>query len=359
MTRNQRIASRIAFILIAISGGFLGIVLASPSLSTAQAYCSTCTGYFYGASSLVIKATSGTIWPQTTHSACGIADDIALINYLYLQYGHPLKFWNSGGQTTIEKNNQTAGASQWGHATPTNAWGGITNIAPDFGTDPRSVAYDVKHYAWSSIYVHNAIYRWQFAHTTAPSFWTQAKEATTLLARSLEIYHAPVITFINGGMHSVIVTGIWSSNNPKYYFPAGIRGLVYRDSEGNSTTSRQEISLYTWIAGNYANPWGVYSLWSRYYGDRYKLGDMKNTYDPEPTVGPYKPSSTYLHHWYLSFTWVARDGDSTDSVDWAINAYTKKVIRPPIPTPTPIPSPTQIPSPTPTLIPSPTPIPTQ
>ncbi len=337
MTPMQRIATRIAFLLIVISGGLLGIVLKT---TPAQASCSTCTGYFYGASSLIITATNGTIWPQNTSNACGIADSIALLNYEDLQHSRARMFPNGAGQATVEKNNQTAGASQWGNATPINAWGGITNIAPDFGTDPRSVAYDVKQYAWSTLYIHDSIYRWQFAHTTAPAFATQAKEATTLLARALKIAVAPAIAFINGGVHSVIVTGVWSSNNPNTYFPAGIRGLVYRDPEGNSTTSRQEIQYNAWIGGNYASPWGVYSLWSRYYGDRSAVGDMLNTYDPEPTVGPYTPTATDPHHWYLGFTWVARDLDATDKVDWAINAYTNKVIKPTIPTPTPTVAPT-------------------
>jgi hypothetical protein len=350
MTRYQRIAARIAFILIIISGGLLSIVITSP---TTEAGCSTCTGIYYGASSNATRAISGTIWPQRSKNACGIADAIAVVNYDRIQYGGSFTFPNSSGQSTMMQNNQTAGASQWGHATPTNVWGGITNIAPDFGTDPRSVAYDVKHYTWSTHYFHDVIYRWQLGHATAPSYWTQAIEATTIMARSMASNHTPIIAFINGGLHSVVVTGIWSYNNVNTHFPAGIEGLVYRDPLGNSTTSRQEVNIRTWIGGHYASPFGIYSLWSLYYGDRYTIGDMKNTYDPEPTVGPYKPSSTYPHHWYLGFTWVARDNDSTDSVDWALSAFNWRAIKPTIPTPTPTPTPP--PSPTPTLSPSPTP----
>lgn len=326
MTSNQRIATRIAFLLIAISGGLLGIVLKT---SSAEASCSSCTGTFYGASSLIVTATSGTIWPQTTSNACGIADAIAVLNYDYLKRNLGYKFPNSSGQAFIEKGNQTAGASQWGNATPTNAWGGITNIAPDFGTDPRSVAYDIRRYEMKDQYIHNYIYRWQFLHATAPLFATQAKEATTLVARWLVNMRDPLVVFINGGLHSVIVSGVWSSNNPNYYFPAGIQGLVYRDSEGNSTTSRQEVSLNTWIGGNYASPFGVYSLWSRYYGDRYAVGDMQNTFDPEPMVGPYVPTATNPIHWYLGFTWISHDYNSTNSVDWALNAVTQKAMTTP------------------------------
>lgn len=355
MTRYQRNAARIALVLIIAGGGLLTIALSSP---TTEAGCSGCWGTFYSAYSYVTNTISGTIWPQHTKNACGIADAVAMVNYDYIQYGHPLRFPNSGGQSTMMSANQTAGASQWGYATPTNAWGGITNIAPDFGTDPRSVAYDVKHYASSNRYYHDVIYRWQFAHTTAPSYWTQAKEATTLMARSIATYHAPVIAFINGGIHSVVVTGIWSNNNPFTHFPAGIQGLVYRDPQGNSTTSRQEVNIHIWIGGHYASPFGVYSLWSLYYGDRSAVGDMKNTYDPDPTVGPYTPSSAYPHHWYLGFTWISRDKDSTDSVDWALNGYTGRAIKPSLPAPTPTPTSPPPPTPTATHTPTPTPTPT-
>jgi hypothetical protein len=186
------------------------------------------------------------------------------------------------------------------------------------------------------------------------------------MARSIATYHAPVIAFINGGIHSVVVTGIWSNNNPFTRFPAGIQGLVYRDPQGNSTTSRQEVNIYTWIGGHYASPFGVYSLWSLYYGDRSAVGDMKNTYDPDPKVGPYTPSSAYPHHWYLGFTWISRDKDSTDSVDWALNGYTGRAIKPSLPAPTPTPtSPppapptaTDTPTPTPAATDTPTPTPT-
>ena len=327
MTSRQRIAIRLAFILISIAGGLLVMALAH---TTTEASCSSCTGTFYGAyDSLMNKAIGGNIWPQGTSRACAVADVVAVVNYDFLRKGYPLRFTNNGGQMTVEKNNQTTGASQWGYAKPTNAWGGITNIAPDFGNDPRSVAYDINHYDLHGSYIHNYIYRWQFAHTTEPSFTLQAQEATTLVVRELQNWKEPTVVFINGGLHSVLVTGAWSTNNPDANFPANVTGLVYRDSEGNATTSRQEISIGTWLRGGYVSPFGVYSLWSLYYGDRYAVGDMKNTYDPEPTVGIYTPTADNPHHWYRGFTWVEHDGDGNDNADWAINAYAIRIMRTP------------------------------
>ena len=182
MTPKQRIALRVAFLLVIISGGLLTIMLKT---TPAQASCSTCTGRFYGAGNQFITATNGSIWPQHTNNACGIADAIGLVNYLDLQNGIARKFTSGSGQTTMENANQTSGASQWGYAAPTNAWGGITNLSPDFGTDPRSVTYDTKHYLPSNYDVHDFIYHWQFAHTTAPSYSTQAKEATNPVGQTI------------------------------------------------------------------------------------------------------------------------------------------------------------------------------
>lgn len=327
MTIQQRIATRIAIALLAITGGLLGVAL---NAMTNQTSASSFAGSYYGAyDSLMSKAISGSIWPQATSNACAIADVVAAVNYDFLRYGHGFRFTNWSGQLTVERNNQTAGASEWGHATPTNAWGGITNIAPDFGNDPRSVAYDINHYDLHGSYIHDYIYRWQFTHTTKPSFTLQAEEATTLVVRDLVKWKSPIVVFINGGLHAVLVTGAWSTNNPDTNLPANIQGLIYRDPEGAEASSRQEIPLGTWIRGGYANPFGVYSLWSLYYGDRYTAGDMRNSYDPEPTVGVYKPTSAYPHHWYLGFTWVEHDGDAYDNADWALNAAAIRVMKTP------------------------------
>ena len=327
MTPRQRIATRLAFILITLAGGLLAIALTHRQ---SEASCSSCSGTFFGAyESIIPPSIGGTIWPQSSSNACAIADAIAIVNYDHLRYGYPLTFTSSSAQTMIRKFNQVTGQSQWGHATPTNLWGGITNIAPDFGNDPRSVAYMIKRYDLSWFTYHNYIYRWQFAHSTEPSFSTQAREATTLLARVLYNSKAPAVVFINGGLHSVVVTGMWSTENPNTHFPANITGLVYRDSEGSGSVSRQEVSISAWIGGGYANPFGVYSLWSRYYGDLNTVGDMKNKYDPEPTVGIYKPTSANPHHWYRGFTWVQRDAGTTTSVDLAINAVNVTVMHAP------------------------------
>lgn len=327
MTPKQRMAIRTAFILVALAGGLLTTALTQQrNAATTYAF----SGTFYGAyESLMTQAISGNIWPQATSNACAITDTIGVVNYDYLRWGFPLRFVNSDSQSIVEKGNQTLGQSQWGYATPINQWGGITNIARDFGNDPRSVAYDISRYNVVGTYWHNYIYRWQFAHSTQPSFSQQAREGLTLVARNLETFKDPVVVFINGGLHSVLVTGIWSTTNPNTSWPANIQGVVYHDPEGNASSSRQEVPIDTWINGGYANPFGVYSLWSLYYGDRYSRGDKLNTFDPEPMKGPYVPNSSHPEHWYLGFTWVARDNNSGYSPDWAFNAASNQVMTTP------------------------------
>lgn len=252
------------------------------------------------------------VWPQDNANGCGVENAIALVNYDDLNSGDqnfPLN--NSGSQDQLESANQTSGQSQWGHAVPTNHWGGITNIAPDYGTDPRSIAYMMWQNSLNNRFFHDYIYRWQFAHNPRnpqPAFSTQVQEATTGVARALEAWTEPVSVTVNGGLHSVVVSGLWSSNDPATNYPAAIQGLVYRDPEGDSVTSRVEIDYSTWLNGNFASPFGLYSLWSLYYGDRYTVNDRLNGFDPEPSVGSYVPNvNSYKEHWEGGFTWIQRD----------------------------------------------------
>ena len=101
MTPRQRIAIRLAFALIAISGGLLALALTH---TNTEASCSTCNGTYYGVNeSLMNKAIGGTIWPQTLSNACAVADVVGLINYDYLKAGKSLKFPNSAYQTSVEQ----------------------------------------------------------------------------------------------------------------------------------------------------------------------------------------------------------------------------------------------------------------
>lgn len=218
-----------------------------------------------------------------------------------------------------------------GHATSANAYAGVTNIAPDFGADPRSVAYMTWNYTPPNTFFHDYVYRWQFANATQPSFQTQARQATTNVARALETWHEPVIVVINGGLHVVLVTAVFSYTDPKISYPAQIASVVYRDPMAAPSVSRFEVDFATWSGGHYATPFGTYSLWSLYYGDKAVVGDGKNTLDPDPSVGNYMPTAAHPAHCYRGFTWIQRDSNYANgsySPDYAFTSTGTRMSAP-------------------------------
>jgi hypothetical protein len=299
----RHIALQLAVMVLAISAG-LGFWLVPAHGATAYAKG---TPTFYGADTTKTVDAIQNIWPQGSGNYCGIETAEGAANYAEEDEGAAMSFTSTSNQYTVANTNQTSGASQWGYATPTNAYAGETNIAPDFGTDPRSSAYMAWNYTPNNTFFHDYIYRWQFANSTQPSFTTQVQQATTNVAQALESWHEPVQVVINGGLHLVLVSGIYAYNDPATNYPANISSVVYRDPMAAPSVSRFEVDFATWESGGYSTPFGVYSLWSLYYGDKYAVGDGLNTNDPEPSVGIYVPNSTHPVHWYKGFTWIQRD----------------------------------------------------
>jgi len=336
MTRLQLAALRLSIVLLTVMGGLVGLIWlrAAPHVEAGA-------GTFYGTdTTMTINAMRNT-WPQGNGAYCGIATAEAAVNYddevhsvpmPFIKIHSPaMRFTSTADQVTVAKANQTSGKSQWGNATPINPYAGITNIAPDFGTDPRSIAYMTRNYAPPNTFFHNYIYRWQFVNSSQPTFSTQVQQATTNIGRALKDWHEPVNVTINGGLHSVLVTGIYSLSDPATTYPAQISSVVYHDPEASPSVGRFEVDFATWSGGHYATPFGTYSLWSLYYGDKYTVGDRQNTSDPEPTVGPYKPTTTNPRHWFGGFTWIQRDNNyanGADSPDWAYTSTGSKMTTP-------------------------------
>ncbi len=329
MTSAQRSALRLSVVLLVVAGALLatawhGSVGWAP---TAQAGAGT----FYGADSTRTINAIRYIGPQASGAYCGIETAEAAVNYNDQVRGLAMRFRSTADQKTVAHNNQLSGASQWGYPTPINAYGGKTNISRDFGTDPRSIAYMTWNYTPSNTFYHDYIYRWQFANSYQPSFYTQVLQATTSMARGLAAWHEPLTAQINGGLHSVLVTGVYSYNDPRYVYPAQITSVVFRDPMAYYSASRFEVSIGTWAGGHLSTPNGVYSLWSLYYGDRYTVGDRRNTLDPEPAVGIYVPNATHPVHWYRGFTWIQRDNNYAYGAwnpDWAYTSKGAKMTAP-------------------------------
>jgi hypothetical protein len=142
-------------------------------------------------------------------------------------------------------------------------------------------------------------------HASQPSYSQQVLEATTIMGSQLETYGEPLSVAINAGLHSILVTGVYSTNEPSAYLPADITGVTYRDPQDASVWT---VDIGTWTHGI---P-GGYSLWSQFYG---------NNQDPEPAIGIYKPANGQTH-WFGGFNWISRDGNTEFiSPDWAYNAF--------------------------------------
>lgn len=337
LRRAQRLAFDLSLALLLVAGatlsssrggpaGFSGVASASAaepgvdSSPSGDVRAAALATTFYGADTARTNAAIASIWPQYSGPYCGIESAEAAVNYDDEAHGVSMRFSGRGAQSSVAAANQRSGASRWGYATPTNALAGITNIAPDYGVDPRSIAYMTYTYTPNNTFFHDYIYRWQFANGAQPSFYIQVQQATTSVARALGTWHEPVTVLINGGLHAVLVTGIYTSTNPFASYPAQIASVVYRDPQAWPSVSRFQVSFATWAGGHFSTPFGVYSLWSIYYGDRYSRGDGLNSLDREPTVGPYRPTSASPVHWYRGFTWIQRDShwaNGTYSPDYA------------------------------------------
>ena len=85
---------------------------------------------------------------------------------------------------------------------------------------------DAAQYAPNHIPFHDYIYRWQFDNTAPPAFDTQVAQATTSLARALRAWHVPLSVTINGGQHSVLVTGVYTYSASLAAYPASIASVA-------------------------------------------------------------------------------------------------------------------------------------
>src|SRR5262249_53775735 len=187
---GQRLAFKLALALFVVTGSLLAIGWRGHAgqLAALPPTRVPVPPAFFGVDSTLMAAAVQNIWPQHSGPYCGVETALAAVNFDDAVQGRPMRFTSTGAQLTVAGANQSTGKSHWGYAKPTTPAGGITNIAPDFGTDPRSIAYMTVHYAPSGTYFHDYIYRWQFANRVQPNFTTQVLQATTKLIVALETW---------------------------------------------------------------------------------------------------------------------------------------------------------------------------
>src|SRR6185437_5259090 len=140
MNRYQRMALNCSLALLFVAGTLVALSWERTQAAAPQVRYTHIVTYM-GTNSTMMSAALQTIWPQEVGPYCAIATAMAVDNYVHEEDGVAMTFTSRSQQYGVASNNQKAGASQWGDATPVNEYAGITNIAPDRGVDPRAAAY--------------------------------------------------------------------------------------------------------------------------------------------------------------------------------------------------------------------------
>jgi hypothetical protein len=284
------------------------------------------SGNYYGINDAYMVAGTED-WPQKNSNWCAVASIEAVANYTFqVLGGGPSSFpFHAGGQQQIAADmNSAASISQWG----TPSWNGVgpgfaADIARDFGTDPRSIAWGIQYesaagrlarlhqpgplsprIAQLGYAYHNVIYH------------QPANLAVAGIARAIMRFGQPIIVTTAHGLHTVVVSGVWAPNNPDTGYPADVNAVnVWDPAVGSPGGGYQSARLVTW--GNYSfntnsNAWG--SVYSPNFWD-----NNKPPLDPDPAVGPYVPNSQYPSHWIGFRVDFEPDSLVNVSVDYALD----------------------------------------
>jgi hypothetical protein len=329
VNRYQHMALHSSLALLFAAGSLMAFTWSRGHSAAANTITPHAVSYYYGTNGTKMAAAVQNIWPQQVGPYCAVATAMGVVNYIDEEDHVKLRFTSRNDQKTIATADQKSGASQWGYAKPINVSAGITNIAPDRGIDPRSAAYIQERYAPTGTIFHNYIYRWQFHYPQAPKYRWQAWQATTSLFRAWLSYAEPMSVIINGGEHSVLVSGGWTTAPADKYYPVNVTGVIIRDPEFAGTVSRFEVDNDAWTNHGTDFGAGYYTLWSRFYGQN--ANHSVNHDDPEPTVGIYAPRAKTPDHWYQGFSWIRRDANSANGLsnpDWAFTDLGKELTAP-------------------------------
>jgi len=283
-------------------------------------------GTFYGANEAYLSA--GTVdWPQANSNWCAVAAIEAVANYTYQAQGGQAYFpFHAGGQQQIANDlNSAASVSQWGTPSYNGVGPGFAaDIARDFGTDPRSIAWGVLYESAAGAALHVQAPGYILLRTASVNYTYhnviyhqpqgQANIALAGVARTLVRFGQPILVTTAHGLHTVVVSGVWASSHPVSGYPADVNAVnVWDPGVGSPGGGYQSSRLKTWANYTFttnANAWGsVYSANHQSYGDL----------DPDPAVGIYVPTSQYPTHWIGFRVDIEPDTLVTVSVDYALD----------------------------------------
>ncbi|HZC07254.1 MAG TPA: hypothetical protein VE338_16590, partial [Ktedonobacterales bacterium] len=198
---------------------------------------------------------------------------------------------------------------------------GVTaDIAQDFGTDPRSLAYGLTEVTGTQYH----------AVVDTNGAW----DATKWIVHDILTYRQPISVFVDHGQHSVIVSGVEAKSNP-LTDPGSITAIHVWDPGSAASNSAIQSSMHevvplsVWLGGSTDLGFAQYFKYP-YAANQYGA----YPFDPDPSVGPYTyVPALYNHLWIGHYVYVSPLGyvngagaptnvTSTSYVsDWEFNQY--------------------------------------
>ncbi len=244
-------------------------------------------------------------WPQQYSNWCGVATVAAIADYINPQS-------QVSQQGVLNALNNPANASEWGYPTQ-SGWGPYvpTDIARDFGTDPRSLA--------EGLTLATGIQYHVIVDTNG------AWDTTIHIVDDLLTTRQPISVFVDHGQHSIVVSGVDATSDP-IKDPKSITAIHVWDPGGGESGVgiqphlEQAVPISLWLSGIIS--WSG----SDYFKYPYAANDYQGApLDPDPAVGPYTyHSAKYNHMWvghYVYLSPVAGAASASLSADWELNPY--------------------------------------
>jgi hypothetical protein len=133
--------------------------------------------------------------------------------------------------------------------------------------------------------------------------------AVSGLARTLARYQLPASVTIAHGLHSVVVTGVYSTNDPRTSWPAGVTSLSVWDPDPGAYQGSQHV---IWNYSAFTDP--NQPMWGATYNANVINGVP---YDPDPSVGIYTPNGSSPRHWIGNWVDIEPDVQAAVSPDFA------------------------------------------
>lgn len=189
----------------------------------------------------------------------------------------------------------------------------LADTSHDGGGDPRAVAAGTWYETPNDHYYHQYIYHYNQSNVS----WAVAG-----FAYAVDAYDEPVTVVVNGGLHMVVVAGVWSYGDPIQTFPAAVESVAVYNPWNQGWGSYlngayySRVSYADWTGTDPLNYGGFW--WAHGYDWSNSQGKYVNTtYDPDPYMGIYQAgvdpitgratANPNAQHWVGWFVDIERD----------------------------------------------------